>query len=158
MKIRPYRDADLETIKAITVEAFDGVSIDHNIDRRFGPIAGHDWKWRKGRHVDADVSASNGAVFVAEEAGEILGCITTRLDREAGVGLIPNIAVHPAGRGKGIGRALIEHALAHFRAEGLTVARIETLDQNPIGRHLYPSCGFVEVAKQVHFAMDLTTS
>ena len=40
MTIRPYR----ETIKAITVEAFDGVSIDQNIERRFGSIAEQDWR------------------------------------------------------------------------------------------------------------------
>jgi ribosomal protein S18 acetylase RimI-like enzyme len=26
---------------------------------------------------------------------------------------------------------------------------------NAIGQHLYPSCGFEEVARQVHFAMKL---
>jgi hypothetical protein len=38
----------------------------------------------------------------------------------------------------------------------MTVAKIETLEQNPIGRHLYPALGFREVARQIHFAMDLT--
>ena len=37
----------------------------------------------------------------------------------------------------------------------MTVARIETLEQNPIGRQLYPSLGFLEVARQIHFAMPL---
>ena len=58
-------------------------------------------------------------------------------------------------RGQGLGRRLIEHALAHFRAAGMTIAKIETLEQNPIGRHLYPSVGFVEVARQIHYAMAL---
>jgi ribosomal protein S18 acetylase RimI-like enzyme len=50
---------------------------------------------------------------------------------------------------------LIEHALSHFRAAGMTVARIETLEQNAIGRHLYPSLGFVEIARQIHYATSL---
>jgi ribosomal protein S18 acetylase RimI-like enzyme len=58
-------------------------------------------------------------------------------------------------RGQGVGRRLIEHALSHFRAAGMTVAKIETLEQNTIGRHLYPSVGFVEVARQIHYAMPL---
>jgi len=37
----------------------------------------------------------------------------------------------------------------------MTVARIETLEQNPIGRQLYPSLGFLEVARQIHFAIPL---
>ena len=38
----------------------------------------------------------------------------------------------------------------------MTVAKIETLEQNVIGRHLYPAIGFVEVARQIHYAMPLT--
>jgi hypothetical protein len=32
---------------------------------------------------------------------------------------------------------------------------IETMESNPVGQHLYPSCGFEEVARQVHDAMKL---
>jgi ribosomal protein S18 acetylase RimI-like enzyme len=38
----------------------------------------------------------------------------------------------------------------------LTHARIETLVQNGVGNHLYTSIGFREVARQIHFAIDLT--
>ena len=38
----------------------------------------------------------------------------------------------------------------------MTIAKIETLVQNPVGSHLYPSVGFQEVARQIHFAMPLT--
>ena len=156
MTIRPYRESDRETLRAITVEAFDGVSIDQNIERRFGPIAGRDWRWRKGRHIDDDVDSARAAVLVAEnEAGEIVGYITTEIDREAAVGLIPNMSVRAGLRGQGIGRKLIEAALAMFREAGLVLARIETLDQNAIGQHLYPDYGFVEVARQIHYAMRL---
>lgn len=156
MFIRPYREDDLPVLKAITVEAFDGVSIDQNIERKFGPVAGHDWKWRKARQIDEDVQAPNASVWVAEsDDHQIVGFITTRIDRESGVGLIPNMSVIAGGRGQGIGRKLIEYALDRFHAAGLTIARIETLDQNPIGQHLYPSCGFVEVARQIHFAREL---
>ena len=156
MTIRPYRESDRETLRAITVEAFDGVSIDQNIELRFGLIAGHDWRFRKGRRIDEDVDAPGAAILVAEdERGQTIGYITTEIDRAAGVGLIPNMAVRAGLRGQGIGRKLIEAALALFRDAGLELARIETLDQNTIGQHLYPDCGFVEVARQIHFAMKL---
>ena len=63
----------------------------------------------------------------------------------------------PAGQsiGRGIGRRLIEHALQHFRGAGLTHARIETLEQNPVGQKLYPSLGFREIARQIHYGMRL---
>jgi len=156
MTIRPYRESDRETLRAITVEAFDGVSIDQNIELRFGLVAGNDWRFRKGRHIDEDVEAVGAAILVAEnERGEIIGYITTQLDREAGVGLIPNMSVRAGLRGQGIGRKLIDAALGLFRDAGLELARIETLDQNQIGQHLYPECGFVEVARQIHFALRL---
>ena len=65
MTIRPYRESDRQAIKTITVEAFAGVSIDQNIERRFGSVAGHDWRWRKGRHIDKDVDAVGAAILVA---------------------------------------------------------------------------------------------
>jgi ribosomal protein S18 acetylase RimI-like enzyme len=155
---RAYRPDDLEALRALTTDAFQGVSIDYNIEKQFGPINGRDWRWRKARHIDADVAANPEGVFLAEEDGVVLGYVTTRVDREAGLGQIPNLAVSAAARNRGLGRQLIEYALDYFRSLGLSHAKIETLDQNPIGQHLYPSCGFKEVARQIHFVMDLNSS
>ncbi len=155
MNIRPYQPSDLPHLKTLTVEGFSGVSIDHGIEEHFGIIHGHDWRWRKARHIDEDVARDPAGVFVAEENGQIAGYITTWQDRAAGMGHIPNLAVAASHRNQGLGRALIEHALHHFRAAGLTHAKIETLAQNAIGNHLYPSLGFVEVARQVHFVAKL---
>ena len=66
MRIRSYRKEDIGIIKAITVEAFKGVSIDENIERQFGIIGGYDWQWRKSRHVDMDVERDPEGIFVAE--------------------------------------------------------------------------------------------
>lgn len=155
MNIRPYRPDDLPTLKEITVDAFDGVSIDQGIERQFGPINEHDWKWRKARHLDEDARREPEGIFVAEIDGRIVGYITTWHDAEAGLGHIPNIAFVPECRGQGLGRRLIEYALDHFRRLGLTHARIETLEQNAVGQHLYGSLGFREVARQIHFCADL---
>jgi ribosomal protein S18 acetylase RimI-like enzyme len=34
-------------------------------------------------------------------------------------------------------------------------AMIETMTHNPIGQHLYPSCGFEEIGRQIHYALKL---
>ena len=153
--IRDYRPADLEDIKRLTITAFTGVTLEQNVEQVCGVLCGHDWRWRKARHIDEDVKANPNGVFVAEAQGAIAGYITTLLDREAGKGRIPNLAVAAEFRGHGLGRQLIEHALDYFRREGLAYAMIETMAQNEIGQHLYPACGFVEVARQVHFARKL---
>ena len=54
--IRPYRPDDLEALKRITAICFEEVSIDRNIEERFGLIAGRDWRFRKLRHIDDDVA------------------------------------------------------------------------------------------------------
>jgi ribosomal protein S18 acetylase RimI-like enzyme len=155
MIIREFHPDDLPRLQEILVAAFDGVSIDQGIENRFGEIHGRNWQWRKSRHLDEDVRADAAGVFVLEIDGIVAGCITTRIDREAGIGLIPNLAVAEEHRGRGFGRMLLEHVLERFRRAGLTHARIETLVQNEIGDHLYRSLGFQEVARQVHFCAKL---
>ena len=154
--IRTYQSADLEAIKVITLVGFAGVSLDHALEEKLGgELAGHDWRWRKARHIDDDVAAHAQGIFVAEAEGEVLGYISTALDREAGKGRIPNLVVALDARGQGIGRALIEHALNYFRDENLAYAVIETMDSNPVGQTLYPDSGFQEIARQVHYAQRL---
>ena len=155
MNIRPFHPTDLDELKRITIEAFDGTSVDQIVEQQFGIMAGHDWRWRKARHIDQDCAANPTGAFVAEEDGKILGFVTTVLDREAGKGRIPNLAVDAAARGRGIGRQLIDHALDYFRSEGMAFAAIETMVHNPVGQHLYPACGFVEMGRQIQYAMKL---
>jgi ribosomal protein S18 acetylase RimI-like enzyme len=153
--IRCYRPDDLPAIKQLTVESFAGVTLEQNVESALGILHCHDWRWRKARHIDEDVAANPAGVFVAEAQGHIVGYITTLMDRESGKGRVPNLAVTADFRGQGLGRRLIEHALDHFRREGLAYALIETMAQNDAGQHLYPACGFVEVARQIHFARKL---
>jgi ribosomal protein S18 acetylase RimI-like enzyme len=157
MTIRPFQPADMPTIRQIAVDAFEGVSIDQGIESAFGPINGHDWQWRKGRHIDEDARRAPEGIFVAvdEQTGAVAGFVSSWRDDEAAIGFIPNISIASGHRGKGIGRALLEHVLEDFRRHGLTHARIETLVQNEVGYGLYTSLGFREVARQVHFALDL---
>jgi ribosomal protein S18 acetylase RimI-like enzyme len=154
--VRKFRPADAARLKDITVTCFDGVSIDQGIERLFGEVAGHDWKWRKAADIQRDVDANPDGIFVWEEAGVVAGYITTRVDHESGIGWIPNIATDPAYQGQGIGRALMAAALDYLRSEGMRLAKIETLQQNAIGQAFYPSVGFREITRQIHYALDLT--
>lgn len=155
MLIRTVRQDDLSRLKEITVEAFSGVSIDQGIEIQFGPIGGHDWRWRKARHLDDDAQVDPQGIFVAEVSGRVVGYVSTWIDRETGIGHIPNLALVPECRGQGFGRQLLLHAFDHFRSAGITHAKIETLVQNEVGKHLYESLGFREVARQIHFVAEL---
>jgi ribosomal protein S18 acetylase RimI-like enzyme len=153
--IRSYRESDHPALKEITVLAFDGVSIDQNIEKKHGVIAGKDWRFRKARHIDWDIAAYATGIFVAEVEGKPVGFIATRPDPETKIGSIPDMAVHPAHQGKGIGTALIKVALDYLSSLGMEYVRIETLEQNAVGQKLYPRIGFQEIARQIHYIMPL---
>lgn len=153
MEIRPFQPGDLGEVQRITVESFEGVSIDRNIEQQFGLVGGRDWRERKARDVASDCDIQPDGVFVAEDDGRIAGYITCRLDRFTGIGRIPNLAVDETARGQGLGSRLIRHALDWMREQGMEVAKIETLVQNERGQQLYPRFGFHEVARQIHYAM-----
>jgi ribosomal protein S18 acetylase RimI-like enzyme len=154
--IRTFLPDDLAVLKEITAICFDGVSIDQGIETQMGLLGGHDWRWRKVKDLDADVAGERAqSVFVYEVESVVAGYITSKVDDETKIGWIHNLAVLPAYQGRGIGRQLIETALDHFRQRGMECAKIETLAQNPVGTKLYPSFGFQEVARQIHYAMSL---
>ena len=48
-----------------------------------------------------------------------------------------------------------EFDLAYLRGQGMEAAKIETLAQNAVGSQFYPSVGFREVARQIHYLMRL---
>lgn len=55
-----------------------------------------------------------------------------------------SLAVHPARRGQGWGKRLIEAGNDWMRAQGLTTCRAEVKAVNLAARKLYASCGFQE--------------
>jgi len=153
--IRLHCPADWPRLREITSEAFEGVSIDRAIEQTLATRCRLGWEQRKWRSIEEDLARQPDGVFVAEVARQVAGYVTTRVDSESGVGWIPNLAVDAVFRGQGIGRALLQHAVMFFRKRGLVQARIETLQQNPVGQKLYPSLGFQEVARQIHYCLDL---
>ena len=158
--IRLFRESDRAQLKAITADVFGPAAVDYYLERRFGPIQGRDWAWRKVRHVDDDIRTNAGGIFVYENSqppceGTVVGYITVSLDRDAGIGRIPNLAVATEAQGRGVGRALVEHALEYLRTEGMLLARVETLEGNAAGEYLYPALGFMRVIRQIYYATQL---
>ena len=155
--LRLYRPDDLLRLQEITALTFGPVSIDRNMEQLLGAFGPSGWEARKLAAIALDCELQPDGVFVAVDTTDRpIGYVTTRLQPASGIGWIPNLAVDPACQGQGLGRALLERALEFFRERGMEVAKIETLEQNPIGQHLYPSLGFQEVARQVHYALRLS--
>ncbi len=154
--IRTYRPQDLPRLQEITAHTFGPVSIDRGMEQLLGAFGDGGWQARKLAAISDDCRLQPDGVFVAEEAGgRVVGYVTTRVNHASSLGWIPNLAVDPSHQGRGLGRALLQHAIEFFRREGLQVAKIETLEQNAVGQSLYASLGFREVARQIHYAMRL---
>lgn len=88
----------------------------------------------------SDSEAKGGFVLLAREAGEIVGAVV--INRTGMEGFIPEnilvyIAVHQNQRGKGLGKALMERAIA--TAKGSIALHVEP--NNPAKR-LYERLGF----------------
>jgi len=153
--IRPYRPDDRDALIDITVRAFDGVSIDQNIEARYGVVHGVPWQERKARHIEFDIAANPAGILIFELDGRVVGYITCRFDRHTLIGWIPNFAVAPDCQGQGIGKQLLAAAIDYLRSHGMGYVRIETLEQNRRCTALYPKLGFHELARQIHYILPL---
>jgi ribosomal-protein-alanine N-acetyltransferase len=66
-------------------------------------------------------------------------------------GEIANLAVSAADRGRGIGKALLDAALAEARARGADEIFLEVRNSNAPARALYGSRGFKEVGRRPNY-------
>ena len=155
MTIRRYKELDCEALKQISVVCFEGVSIDQNIERLWGRIAGKNWAWCMRRQIEDDINNHPDGIFVAESDSIVVGFITTRVDYATKIGSIPHLAVLPAQRRRGLAKKLVDEAIAHLKGEGMEHVRIDTLEQNAVCQHFYPKRGFKELARVIHYIMEI---
>ena len=156
MSIRPVTPEDGEAIQQLVCESFAEITTDRAIDERLDPPEGDDWRRRLRRWSAAEVADPDNHGLVWEESGQVVGYVAAMIDRRYGnVGRIPTLAVDAQCRNRGIGSALVNAAIAFFREAGMSIVRIQTGANNPVGQRLYPRLGFVEVSRQVYYAMRL---
>jgi ribosomal protein S18 acetylase RimI-like enzyme len=77
-------------------------------------------------------------------AGRSLGALTgyAIAGRGGDTGYLQRLAVHPATRGQGLGRALVVDALGWLRRRGAARAMVNTQRTNEGALALYQACGF----------------
>lgn len=120
----------------------DAPAIEQLLDRAFGPdrTAKASYAFRDG------VSAEPGLarVAVALEDGRVVGTIRywpVAVGDDAALLLGP-LGVEPVLKGRGIGRALVRHALDRARRTGLWGAMLTTDRHVPFNRGFYEALGF----------------
>jgi ribosomal protein S18 acetylase RimI-like enzyme len=98
-------------------------------------------------------------VLVAEEAGRAVGYVTvgrpTPLEANRHVLQIAGLSVDPACQGQGVGRTLVEAAIAEATRRGARKLSLRVLGGNARAQALYASCGFVvEGVQRDEFWLD----
>jgi len=95
------------------------------------------------RHREAEL------LVAADHTGRLLGTVTvarpgTPWAQVAGPDEIEfrMLAVHPDGRGRGIGRALVDSVLDRARVEGFRGVALSTMESMRAAHHLYERIGF----------------
>lgn len=93
--------------------------------------------------------------FVWVEDGRVVGNVTVQqMGNGSGRWQIANVAVEPSFRGRGIARALMEHALDYIREMGGAWAVLQVRADNQIARGLYERLGFQVVGGVAEFRRD----
>jgi ribosomal protein S18 acetylase RimI-like enzyme len=87
--------------------------------------------------------------FIAETDDEPVGMVTTT--RYAGTAWIGHLIVTPERRRRGVGRALMEHAMGHLADQGVATIRLEA---DPPGMHLYRQLGFDQEFESLRFRLS----
>lgn len=94
----------------------------------------------------------NQAVFVAEEAGEVLGFVAFLAFRyfhaEGLLGRMIALSVTDQARGKGVGRALVDESERFARTRGCTRMEVTTALHRVRTHNFYEDLGYTETHKR----------
>lgn len=103
-------------------------------------------------HVGATVEkltdrlARGAHFFVAESGGRVIGFVDLQMGRSA---FVRGLAVAKRWRGKGVGTALLERAIAHARKEGKRFIYIKVRTSNEKAIRVYQKKGFVIIREKL---------
>lgn len=142
--IRKARDDELDIVASLTVDAYAEYAAAMSPDA--WSMFAHDIANVRGRTGD-------GELLVAERDSRLVGAVTLfrnwRGAQQDAAG-IRMLAVPPAERGEGIGRALMEHCAATARADGKRRVVLTVTQEMETARDLTEKMGFVRAPELDH--------
>jgi len=133
VSVRSYLDADGERVHELLDDAYAGWDRDY-VER------GHDdWLAFMTAHDDFDPALW----FLAERDDQLVGCALHWRETQ-GKGWVKDLVVDPSERGRGLGKALLQHGFAAYRDRGAERVGLKVDAGNPTGApQLYERVGFV---------------
>ena len=144
LSIREARSEELDTIALMMQDAYSEYAT---------PMGPERWERYARDITDVRTRLAISELIVAEEAGRLLGAVTyyphtdqtSQLRWPPGWAAIRLLAVAPDGRGRGVGRALVEECLRRSRERGSVGMGLRTTELMTVAQGMYERMGFVRV-------------
>jgi len=148
LEVRPVRPDEQQEAGRVTALAY----------REFVLPGDSDWEEYLEHIADVEGRARSATVLVAVVDGAILGSATLELDgrideedpplhpQEAHVRML---GVHPAARGQGLARALLDACFERAREAGRTYVTLHTTQRMEVARAMYEAMGFERLEDRV---------
>ena len=150
MIIRQARREDIPPIVAMLADDTLGATRERYQDPLPQPY------WDAFNAIDSD---PNNRLLVAEENGVVVGCLQltfipglSRLGAERAQ--IESVRIASSQRGSGLGRKLIEEAIAQARRHGSKLVQLTTDKARADARRFYESLGFVATHEGMKLNLD----
>lgn len=143
LTIRRLRPSDTEQLTALLRDAFaeefeGGGTEPAAVDRQ---VRAAGWSQQPGVRHALKALGTRFAYFVAVYRGRVVGCAAVGGSR---LSVISSIAVHPAFRRAGLGRALVERAERYAQEQHRDRVSLDVLAHNDAALTLYRSLGYEE--------------
>jgi len=90
-------------------------------------------------------NATDGGIILCKEDNNFIACVALRR-REAKIAELKRMYVQPAHQHKGIGKVLLEKAIALAQSCNYEYIRLDTLNHMTPAINLYKKYGFYEIA------------
>jgi ribosomal protein S18 acetylase RimI-like enzyme len=143
--IRLATKKDLPEMRRLWREMMD---VHARCEPRFRPLPPPEGERAWEQHMREDVLGNEECcIFVAEAEGRLIGQMMGMLHDPYPVfepgryGYVTDVAVDPAARRSGVGRALFEALKAWFRAQGVTYLQLMVAHHNPISQAFWRALG-----------------
>ena len=155
--IRPAKPADLAAIGRLGALL---VRLHHDLDPERFIAATSRTESAYGSFLGTQLDEPNIVILVAERDGEVIGYTYAGVEGidymslRGPAGVLYDIVVDPAHRGQGIGRMLLDAAMAALKARGAMQVVLSTAERNPVAQHLFDRAGFrrtmIEMTRELH--------
>ena len=149
-RLHTISDAEIDALAAILVDCVEGGASVSFMPPLTRERAADFW-----RGVAQGVANGKRAVFVAEDAGGICGCVQLAFDlpeNQPHRADLSKMLVHRRARKRGIGAALVRAAEAAARASGKTLLVLDAVSGGD-GARLYERIGWIRVGDIPNYAL-----